>query len=213
MADRFPGYDVLSKRDTPSWNDKTREVIAERLAFAERGDVLTQRQRGTLRAAIDRIAPQPDGRPPINALALLLDKIASRASDGFRHHALPPVELCYERGLDAIEAEAQARHGTSFHLLEGTDADRLLSAVERGDVRTQAWGDMPPAVFWGWRLLPDVVSAYYAHPSAWSAMGFGGPASPRGYVRLEGGKRDPWEAAEAGDGHLIPADKRNAHVV
>ncbi len=213
MADRFPDYDVLAKRDTPSWNDKTRAVVADRLAMSERGDILTERQRATLRAAIDRIVPQPQHRPAVNALALVLEKIATDASDGFRHHALPPLKPCYERGLDAIEAEAQACHGSSFHLLDGQEADRLLSAVERGDIQTDAWGDMPPPIFFKWRLMSDAVSAYYAHPSAWSAMGFGGPASPRGYVRLEGNKRDPWEAAEANDGHLIPADKRNNHVV
>ena len=213
MADRFPGYDVLAKRDTPSWNAKTREVIAERLAMAERTDALTDRRRATLRAAIDRITPQPEGRPTVNVLALLLEKIAKDMSDGHRHHQLPPIRASYERGLDGLEAEAQARHGMSFHLLESGAADRLLGAIERGDARTDAWGDMPPAIFWGWRLLPDVVSSYYAYPSAWSAMGFGGPASPRGYVRLDGDKRDPWEAAEAGDGAPIAASKRNAHVV
>jgi hypothetical protein len=34
IAGRFPGYDVLSKRRTPSWSDKTREVIARRLAVS-----------------------------------------------------------------------------------------------------------------------------------------------------------------------------------
>ncbi len=29
--ERYPGYDVLTKRHSPSWNDKTREVIAKRL--------------------------------------------------------------------------------------------------------------------------------------------------------------------------------------
>jgi hypothetical protein len=28
-------------------------------------------------------------------------------------------------------------------------------------------------------------------------MGFGGPASPRGYVRMGLDRRDPWEAAES----------------
>ena len=28
MPERYPGYDVLNKRDTVSWNDKTREVLA-----------------------------------------------------------------------------------------------------------------------------------------------------------------------------------------
>ena len=30
--DRYPGYDVLTKRDTPSWNEQTRAVIDARLA-------------------------------------------------------------------------------------------------------------------------------------------------------------------------------------
>ena len=31
-ATRYPGYDVLNKRDTVSWDDATRAVIDERLA-------------------------------------------------------------------------------------------------------------------------------------------------------------------------------------
>ena len=35
--------------------------------------------------------------------------------------------------------------------------------------------------------MQDVVEAYYAHPYAWDEVGFGGPAYPRGYMRLERG--------------------------
>ena len=31
--ERFPGYDVLAKRDTPSWNEQTRRAIDARLAI------------------------------------------------------------------------------------------------------------------------------------------------------------------------------------
>lgn len=210
MADRFPGYDVLAKRDTPSWNPQTRKVIAERLATAE-PNVLTPEQRATLRLVIDRIVPQPEGRPPVNACALVLHKIMADGGDGYRHHRLPRVREAWERGLDAIDAEARARFGHGFAVLDGGQADAVLRAVECGE--TIADWPFPPEVFWSWRLLTDVVSAYYAHPSAWSAMGFGGPASPRGYVRLDANRRDPWEAAERGDGHLVPAEVRNRHVV
>jgi hypothetical protein len=44
--------------------------------------------------------------------------------------------------------------------------------------------------------LGDAVSAYYAHPWAWDEIGFGGPAYPRGYMRLEKGMREPWEVDE-----------------
>jgi hypothetical protein len=211
MADRFPDYDVLAKRDTPSWNPQTRKVIDERLA-TEEAEVLTPEQRATLRRVVDRIVPQPEHRPPTNAAALVLTKIMADASDGYRHHALPPVREAWARGLDAIDAEAQARFGHAFVVIDGDRADEVLRAVQHGDVTATAWADLPPTLFWSWRLIPDIVSAYYAHPSAWSAMGFGGPASPRGYVRLKANRRDPWEAAERDDGDLIPAEDRNAHV-
>ena len=31
QAGRYPGYDVLAKRHTPSWNEATRRVIDQRL--------------------------------------------------------------------------------------------------------------------------------------------------------------------------------------
>ena len=40
---RYPGYDVMSKRDSQSWNDKTREIIDARLAAESRPDLLFRR--------------------------------------------------------------------------------------------------------------------------------------------------------------------------
>ena len=45
-------------------------------------------------------------------------------------------------------------------------------------------------------LVSDCVEAYYAHPWAWDEIGFGGPAYPRAYMRLERGEAEPWEAEE-----------------
>ena len=62
------------------------------------------------------------------------------------------------------------------------------------------------------RMAHDIVLAYYAHPTAWSEIGWGGPASPRGYVRLDFNERDPWEAVEAADGDDAAARRINRHV-
>jgi hypothetical protein len=56
------------------------------------------------------------------------------------------------------------------------------------------------------------VFAYYAHPTAWSEIGWGGPASPRGYVRLDFNERDPWEAAETGSSDDPSVKWINRHV-
>ena len=39
MRDLYPGYDVLSKRNTPSWNEQTRAVIDQRLKSPRGGGI------------------------------------------------------------------------------------------------------------------------------------------------------------------------------
>jgi len=57
------------------------------------------------------------------------------------------------------------------------------------------WRRMSVARYW-LLLVQDAAGAYYAHPYAWDEIGFGGPAYPRGYMRLEDGQPEPWEAPE-----------------
>jgi hypothetical protein len=198
VADRFPDYDVLAARDTLSWNAKTREAIDERLALQVPEGVLTATQLATLETVVRRLCPDPEGRPATTTLAMVARTIADDARGGFRHHRLPGTRECWLRGLDAIEAEARARYGVAFAALGGENADLVLRLISQGDVLAGEWGDLPPRLFWHWRLLDDCVGAHWAQPSLWSAMGFGGPAAPRGYVRTGIDRRDPWEAIEAG---------------
>jgi hypothetical protein len=72
--------------------------------------------------------------------------------------------------------------------------DAVLGDIQAGRVEAPEWADLPPARFFKDVLLKAAAGFYYAHPDAWSEIGFGGPASPRGYVRLGFDQRDPWEA-------------------
>jgi hypothetical protein len=49
--------------------------------------------------------------------------------------------------------------------------------------------------FWQ-MLMQDALESYYSHPWAWDEIGFGGPAYPRAYTRLERGEPEPWEVEE-----------------
>ncbi len=84
--------------------------------------------------------------------------------------------------------------------------------MQAGELKAPQWGELRPDVFFKKRMARDVVLAYYAHPTAWSEIGWGGPASPRGYVRLDSNERDPWEAAEAKQGDEEQARRSNRHV-
>ena len=97
-------------------------------------------------------------------------------------------------GLEGIDQESRRRFGGEFRSLAGAEQDEILRAVQAGDVAGEIWARLPPKRFFTAILLKEVVGEYYAHPAAWSEVGFGGPASPRGYVRLGVNQRVPWEA-------------------
>lgn len=214
MPDRYPGYDVLSKRDTPSFNDKTREVIDRRLAIDPSAHCFfNDAEWLTLRAVCARIVPQPPERArPIPLAAMIDAKLHEGRGDGYRNAQLPEMGEAWRRGLDALDTEAMARHRAHFHALAPDQQDDLLRAMEQGELKDAAWGDMPCKVFFKHRVLSDIVRSYYAHPAAWNEIGWGGPASPRGYVRMEFDRRDPWEAAEAKPGHEEEAYRENRRV-
>lgn len=199
MTERFPGYDVLDRRHTESWNEKTRQVIDRRLAVYVGPRFFDEAEWQTLCAVCARILPQPADRPPVPLAAYVDQKLLENRGDGYQYLPLPKQGDAWKQGLKALDEIAVAKRGARFHSLPSAEQDHLLRQMQDGHLKDGAFAAMPSALFFDKRVLFDITAAYYAHPTAWSEIGFGGPASPRGYVRMELNERDPWEAAEAGD--------------
>ena len=209
---RYPGYDVQAKRRTPSWNEPTRRAIDKRAAVPREPRFLNTDEWVTLTAVAERIVPQPRGRVPVPLAALIDEKLLQDAGDGYRDARLPPLREAWRRGLHALDAEARHAHGAPFARLGAPEQDALLTRMQRGDLHDAAWDGMPPDLFFAKQLARDIVRAYYGEPTAWNEIGFGGPASPRGYVRMGFDRRDPWEAAEAHGGDAASALRKNRRV-
>jgi hypothetical protein len=214
MRDLYPGYDVLAKRNSLSWNEQTRAVIDRRLAIrAGERRFFTAEEWPTLRALCDRIVPQPAGRAEPVPLAEMVDeKMHANRVDGYRHGDMPTMGEAWRRGLAALDAEARLARGARFHELPPSTQDGLVRDMENDALRHEEWRGMSSGAFFRRRVLTDIVKAYYAHPTAWSEIGWGGPASPRGYVRMDFDRRDPWEAAEAKPGREAATCKENRRV-
>jgi len=211
MRDLFPGYDVLAKRETPSWNDKTRSVIDARMALADTAPrFFDAAEFRTLTALCDCICPQQRNRIPV--AALVDEKMHLNHADGYRLASMPHMREAWRRGLAAIDEAAQMLHGRAFRDCPRDSQNGMVERMSRGALDNPAWRGMSPRDFFQNRVLPDIVKSYYAHPDAWSEIGFGGPASPRGYVRMDVDQRDPWEAAEAKPGDDERALKENRRV-
>jgi hypothetical protein len=213
MTDRYPGYDVMAKQDSPSWDEQTRQVVARRLAVPREPRFFTAAEWETLTALCDRIMPQPTDRPKVPLPAYVDAKITENHLDGYRYAPLPRQGEAWRRGLAALDAEARAAHGGHFHTLSPDQQDALIRRMQSGALTSAAWGGMPCKPFFEHRVVADITHAYYAHPFAWNELGFGGPASPRGYVRMHLDQRDPWEPVEAKDGEEQLARQENRRVV
>jgi len=197
----YRGYDVLDKWDSPSWNHQTREVVGKRLHIIPQRCFLTREQWSLLEAICERLIPQPEREEPVPIVPWIDDMLHRNHSPGYRYADMPPMREAWRQGLDAIAAEAHNRHGKTFEELTEQEQDALLTDVQENRVERRYWGELPAGGFFLHHLLKSVVGIYYSHPAAWSEIGFGGPASPRGYVRLGFDEHDPWEATE-----VEPAD-------
>ena len=189
-------YDVLDKWDSPSWNDQTREAVRERIEDVPERRFLTSEQWDLLEAITARLIPQPEREEPVPIVPWIDDMLHRNESPGYRYADMPPMRDAWRQGLDAIAAETRDRHGKAFEELSPEDQDAFLTDVQNNRIDSRFWRDLPAGGFFLHHLLKQTVGIYYSHPDAWSEIGFGGPASPRGYARLGFDQRDPWEGKE-----------------
>jgi hypothetical protein len=192
----YPTYNVMAKWDSPSWNEQTRKVVRKRLDELPPRRFFTPEQWSLLESIATRLMPQPDREEPVPIVPWIDDMLHRNRGPGYRYADMPPMRDAWRQGLDAIAAEAHDRHGKDFQKLSPGDQDDLLTDIQNNRVERRYWGGLPSGGFFTHHLLKQVVAVYYSHPDAWSEIGFGGPASPRGYVRLGFDEHDPWEAEE-----------------
>jgi len=88
----------------------------------------------------------------------------------------PREREAWRDGLTALDAEAKRAYGARFRDLAELNRDALLAQMQNGELKSPAWGSMTSEAFFKMRLARDIVLAYYAHPTAWNEIGWGGPA-------------------------------------
>ncbi len=195
----YPTYDVMAPdKWAHDWDPKTRRVVLDRLHNVPERGFFSPREYATLAAVCARLLPQEDRPADLRIpIAPFIDRRLDQGSgNGYRYEDMPWDDTAYRRGLQGIDETSRAlRGGRDFVALAPDEQDVVLGAVEDGEPPGETWRTLPARRFFR-QLLQDVIQVYYAHPAAWNEIGFQGPASPRGHIRLALDKRDPWEAEE-----------------
>ncbi|MDQ3949761.1 MAG: gluconate 2-dehydrogenase subunit 3 family protein [Gemmatimonadota bacterium] len=194
---RYPDYDVLDKWESADWDDQTRAVVRRRLEQVPPVRFLTPEEARLLQAVCDRILPGPDRGPRVPIVPWIDEKLFHDRRDGYRYEEVPPLREAWRLGLAGIDESARLLHGgRSFSELDVDAQDDVLRRVARGEAPGAPWGRLSAIRFFRDVLCLTAVKIYYAHPRAWSEIGYGGPSSPRGHVRTWIGGVDPWDAKE-----------------
>ncbi len=196
IHNRYPDSNILDQRG--HWDEATRRVVLDRVHNVPPFRHFEEHQRVTLEALCSRVVPQDwkpaDRRVPI---APWIDAhVSARSLDGFRFDDMPDNATAWEWGLYGLDETAEAIFHAQFVALDGQSQDQVLEAIRGGSPPGAVWRRMPARRWWTYVALRQITGIYYAHPYAWDEIGFGGPAYPRGYIALNHGAPEPWEARE-----------------
>ncbi len=203
----YPGFSTMSQQKY--WDAATRKVITDRLTNTPPIRFFTPQEANTMYAVVDRILPQED-RTPARRIPLLPgmdERLYVNRIEGYRYEDMPSDQEAYRIGARAFAQMAQSLHGKAFEELGTREQEEILKSIHDAEPKAaqDEWEKLNIERFWS-LLVSDVCSVYYAHPWAWDEIGFGGPAYPRGYMRLEEGEPEPWEVDEQRYHWAPPAD-------
>lgn len=193
----YPGFHTLDQQKY--WDVATRELVLHRVSRVIPIRFFTPEEAVTMRAVTDRIIPQEDRIPErrVDILGEIDERLYLNRLEGYRYVDMPPDQEAYRIAARAFAEMAQTLHGRPFHELSTVQQEEIIRSVHHGKPAAahELWSRMNVDRFWG-LLMSDCCGAYYQHPWVWDEIGFGGPAYPRGYMRLEEGEPEPWEVEE-----------------
>lgn len=201
----YPGFSTLSQ--SAFWDDATRQVVTNRVDSPPCRQFFSAEEWDFWTVIFAHLIPQTD-RTPDRQIAIVgpLDhRLFINQTAGYRFENMPHDRDAYRMAREAINKEAEHRYATGFLSLSYQQQDMVLKAIHDGKPEAAAyiWQTMSVHRFWQ-LIMGDAIDAYYAHPWAWDEIGFGGPAYPRAYTRLERGEPEPWEVEEKRYDWLAP---------
>jgi hypothetical protein len=190
---RFPGFDVLSQAG--HWDRVTADLIASRIRPPQPLEFFTATEQATAAALLDQLTGQCDEPLEVSIVEMVDARLAAGETDGWRYADMPEDGQAWRDTLGYLDKDAHARCGSSFADAAETDQQAMIQSVQDGGDDGQ-WHGLPAARVWSlWTRY--ACTALYAHPHAWSEIGFPGPAYPRGYKNPGVGRLEPFEVADA----------------
>jgi hypothetical protein len=192
-AGRFPGFDALSQ--VRHWDQVTAEVVLARTEPPAAVKFFAEPEESCARALLNLLTGQDEHNElAVPVLEMVDSRLAAGETDGWRYADMPEDGQAWRDTLAYLDADAYQRCGTPFADAPKASQIALVQAIQ--NLKSADWHGLPAAHVWSlWTRY--ACTAFYAHPFAWSEIGFPGPAYPRGYKNAGVGKLEPFEVRDA----------------
>jgi hypothetical protein len=205
MIGRYPDYDVFDAID--SWDAATKRVVLARLEPPGPLRLFTAQEEPALRAFCDTVLAQ-DREPRVPVAEMVDAKLADGRLDGYQYADMPDDRDTWRLVLRGLNHTATQGYQHEFARCADAQREAIVSEFAQGRLVGGAWDELNVARAWT-VVMRAVLAVFYSHPWAWTEIGFGGPAYPRGFMRLGGpglggpgdavGAREPFEKPGATD--------------
>lgn len=194
----YPGFSTLAQQKF--WDAHTRDVIRKRIEEIPPIRFFNPEEARFMQIMVEHLLPQDDrdDQHKIPILPFIDERLHERRTPGYRFESMPPDGDAYRLGIQAIEQMARKNFERGFVDLAWKEQEDLLKSIHDAKPfpgAEEIWERMPVNRYFA-LVLQDCAEMYYSHPWSWDEIGFGGPAYPRAYMRLENGEPEPWEVEE-----------------
>lgn len=195
MIGRYPDFDVFDAQDT--WDEATSKVVQARLNLDGKFEFFGAGEQPTLRAFCD-VAVAQDAEPRVPVPEMVDAKLAAGRLDGYQYDDMPDDRDTWRLVLAGLDEVAEARYGRpTFAACEAEACEAIVGNFSEGQLSSPSFELLNVQRAWS-VCMRMVLAAFYAHPWAWNEIGYGGPAYPRGYMRLGPlSTLEPFESAGA----------------
>jgi hypothetical protein len=180
MIGRYPDYDVFDSMST--WDEATRATVEARMNVPRTMSFFALEEQPVARRLCDLVMAQ-DHEPRIPVVELVDEKLHAGKLDGYHFDDMPKDPETWRRALAGLNEVALARHGENFADLSNEEALAIVRAFSQGQLSGGAWESVNVKRAWS-VCTRAILAAFYSHPWSWNEIGFGGPAYPRGYMRM-----------------------------
>ncbi|MEO5724410.1 MAG: gluconate 2-dehydrogenase subunit 3 family protein [Ilumatobacteraceae bacterium] len=181
MIGRYPDFDVMSAADT--WDHATTAVVMARLQDPAPLRFFSADEEPTLRSFCDTVMAQ-DAEPRVPVAEFVDDKLASGRLDGYQYADMPDDRDTWRTVLAGLDYSAQDRFGAArFADADPVSQEAIIDELAHGHLKGGPWDGLNVSRAWT-VCMRSILAGFYSHPWAWNEIGFGGPAYPRGYMRL-----------------------------